>query len=174
MLRTLAGASALAFLLGSGPHVRARQANAAQSLGAAEYDEFMQLSVKQRQEQFGRLGGKDQAFLVRTHAERWLAANKAQLSRPEVRIFSEAITFVTPQLYDSPTTLEAFKRTGDIKEGVPCRVRATDAAVAFSVLLGNEFPYPRIDARWNYLSRARCWMGWHSDSVIDYIPKFPR
>jgi hypothetical protein len=155
------------------PAFAQQPADATQSSNAARYDEFMQLSNKQRQEQFSRLDSDSRAFLVRTHAERWLAANKGQLSRSDFSVFQEALTFITSQLYDSPTTLDVFKRTSDIKGRIRCRVSQTDAAEAFSVFSTMPLPYSRVDARWSYLKQAGCWMAWHAESVIDYIPTFP-
>ena len=48
MFRTLVGAAILALIFGTGSHALAQQADATQSLNAAHYGEFMQLSNKQR------------------------------------------------------------------------------------------------------------------------------
>ncbi len=168
----LVGAAVLAIILGIGGHVQTQQANTAQSLNAAKYDEFMRLSAQQRHEQFSRLGADGKAFMVRTHAERWIAANRARLSSSELGAVQEAIGFITPRLYEAPMDPQVLKQESDIKASMRCRVNTDDVVAAFSVF--NASPIRQEKARWSYLSQAKCWIGWFAESVVDYIPTLPK
>ncbi len=132
------------------------------------YDEFMRLSVRQRQEQFSRLGADSKALMVRTHAERWVAANETRLSSSELGALEEAIGFITPRLYEAPMDPQVLKRASDVKTSMRCRVNTEDVVAAFSVF--NASPTSQEKSRWSYLSQAKCWIGWFAESVVDYIP----
>ncbi len=165
MLRPFCGVIMVAVVVGTGMHAQTRQA-------IIEYDEFMQLSVQQRKEQFRGLSGDSKAFLVRTHAQRWVAANKARLSASELAAFQEAIAFVTPRIYEAPTDPEVLKRESEVKVSMRCRVNTADAVAAFNVF--DSLSTPAEKSRWSYLSQAKCWIGWFADSVVDYIPALPK
>ena len=65
-----------------------------------------------------------------------------------------------------------MKQQRDVKASMRCRVNPSDVAAAFDV-----FEHPALGAtkaRWSYLSRAKCWVGWFAESVVDYIPTIPR
>jgi hypothetical protein len=149
-----------------------QQASAAQALNPASFDEFMKLSIKQRHEQFSRLGADGKAFMVRTHAERWLAANRPRLGSSEVAVYQEAIAFVTPQIYEGPMDPHVMKQEQDVKASMRCRVNPADVAAAFDVL--GRPALGATEARWSYMDRAKCWVGWFAESIVDYIPTIPR
>jgi hypothetical protein len=135
---------------------------------AITYDEFMRLPVQHRQELFSRLGADSKALIVRTHAERWVAANRTRLSSSELGVFQEAIAFITPRIFEAPMDPQVLKRESDLKASIRCRVDTDDVMAAFSVF--DASPISREKSRWSYLSQAKCWIGWFAESVVDYIP----
>lgn len=172
MFRALVVAAALAVIAGGALGVGGRQTTPPQSPAAVKYDDFMRLSAEQRKGRFGQIGAENQAAVVRTHAERWLAANRARLDSSEVAVFQDAIAFITPRIYRGPMDPQVMKREQDIKTSMRCRVNPADVAAAFDVL-GRPAP-GATKARWSYMSRAKCWVGWFAESIVDYIPTIPR
>lgn len=171
MFRALVGAATIAVILACGVCVRGQQTTPPKPPATVNYDEFMQLSVKQRQERFRQIGAENQAGVVRTHAERWFAKNFARLQPHEVPVFQEAIAFITPQLYEQPLNPKVMKAARDVK-GVGCRVSPIDVRTAFDVF-GQSAP-TRPPVRWSYLGHAQCWFPWFAESIVDYIPTIPQ
>jgi hypothetical protein len=168
MFRTLVVAATIAVLVAGVVGARGQQPTTTKPANAITYDEFMRLPVQQRQEQFSRMGADSKALMVRTHAERWVAANRTQLGSSELGALQEAIAFITPRIYEAPMDPQALKRESDVKASMRCRVNTDDAMAAFSVF--NASPVPQGRSRWSYLSQAKCWIGWFAESVVDYIP----
>jgi hypothetical protein len=161
-------AATIAVFMGLTVGLGGQQPTPTKPANALTYDEFMRLPVQQRQEQFSRLGADSKAFMVRTHAERWVAANTTRLGSSDLVALQEAIAFITPRIYEAPMDPQVLKRESDVKAGMRCRVNTDDVVAAFSVF--NASPMPQEESRWSYLSQAKCWIGWFAESVVDYIP----
>ena len=168
MFRALIVAATMAVFMGLTVGLGGQQPTPTTPANAITYDEFMRLPVQQRQEQFSRLGPDSKASMVRTHAERWVAANKTRLGSSELGALQEAIAFITPRIFEAPMDPQVLKRENDIKTSMRCRVNTDDVAAAFSVF--NASPISQEKSRWSYLSQAKCWIGWFAESVVDYIP----
>jgi hypothetical protein len=172
MFRAFVLAATIAVLVGGAIGVRGQQPTPLKSSTTVNYDNFMRLATGQRRERFGQIGAENQAAVVRTHAERWLAGNRARLDSSEVAVFQEAIAFITPRIYQRPMDPQVMKQEQDVKSSMRCRVNPADVAAAFDV-----FGRPALgatQARWSYMSRAKCWVGWFAESIVDYIPTIPR
>lgn len=168
MLHRLTTAAVLALAIATPVGLQAQQSLA----NAADYDEFMRLPVQQRREQFSKMPAENKAFIVRTHAERWVAANKARLGSAELRALQEATTFVTPKIYATRMDPLTLKRENEVKANMRCRVNTNDAVAAFNVF--DASPIPREKSRWTYLDQAKCWIGWFAEGVVDYMPTVPK
>jgi len=168
MLHRLTTAAVLALAVATAVGLQARQSLA----NAAAYDDFMRLPVQQRREQFSKMPAENKAFIVRTHAERWVAANRARLGSAELRALQEATAFVTPKIYATPMDLLTVKRENEIKANMRCRVNTNDAVAAFNVF--DASPILREQSRWTYLDQAKCWIGWFAEGVVDYMPAVPK
>jgi hypothetical protein len=168
MLHRLTTAAVIALAIATSVGVPAQQSAAS----GADYDDFMRLPVEQRREQFSRMPADNKAFIVRTHAERWMAANKARLGSAELRALQEAIAFVTPKIYSKPMDPMTLKRENEVKANMRCRVNTNDAVAAFNVF--DASPIPREKSRWSYLDQGKCWVGWFAEGVVDYIPTASR
>ena len=73
------------------------------SLGAqvtVSYDEFGPMDDPQKIAVFNEVSPENRAVLVRTQAERWLAANRHRLSGEQVGAVARAIAFIEPSRYD--------------------------------------------------------------------------
>ena len=171
MLRV--GATTMAIIVCCWISAWSQQQTAAPTGGSTTtYDDFMRLDIKQRLERFPQLSAENMATIVRTHGERWLAKNRARLDRSEIAVFEEAIAFVTPQLYQKPLDPQVMKKEEDVKASLRCRVNPDDVLAVFDVFGRSDSTAAK--ARWTYLSRARCWIGWFAESIVDYLPPIPR
>ena len=68
------------------------------------YDEFGPMDDQQKIVVFNEVSQENRALLVRTQAERWLAAHRDRLSDEQVEAVERAIAFIEPSLYDSERT----------------------------------------------------------------------
>ena len=64
------------------------------------YDEFGPMADQDKIRVFNEVSPENRALLVRTQAERWLAANRDRLSEEQVEAVEGAIAFIRPELYD--------------------------------------------------------------------------
>ncbi len=172
MLRARIGAATIAVVLCWGISVSGQQTASPAAVATVNYDDFMRLDFKARREQFSRVSPESKATIMRTHAERWLAENRNRLSRSEVAIFQELIAYVTPDVYEKPLDPQVMKKYEDLKAGLRCRVDVRDVMEAFNVFRPPDAT--ASDRRWSYLSRARCWIYWLVDGMLDYVPRIPR
>jgi hypothetical protein len=168
MLVRVTTAAFLALVVATAAGLQAQQSSAI----AADYDRFMALAAQQRREQFGKMSAEVKAFTVRTHAERWIAANESRLGSVERAAMREAVSFITPTIFATPMAPGVLKRGSELKAHMRCRVNTDDVAAAFSVF--DASPVPQEKSRWSYLDQAKCWIGWFAESVVDYIPTLPK
>ena len=63
------------------------------------YDQFYLKSFDKRREIFNEISAENRAFLVKTHAERWLAANRSRLTREQVSAVEELNQSISPEWY---------------------------------------------------------------------------
>ena len=64
------------------------------------YDEYGPMEDQEKIAVFNEVSAENRALLVRTQAERWLAANRDRLSDEQVEAVEGAIAFIEPALYD--------------------------------------------------------------------------
>ena len=70
-----------------------------QEQGTIGYDTFFLKSFEERKEIFKEISVENRAFLVKTHAERWLAANRSRLTDEQVSVVEELIQSISPDWY---------------------------------------------------------------------------
>lgn len=63
------------------------------------YDKFFLSSDEERKEIFNEISADNRAFLVKTHVERWLAANRSRLTDEQVSVVEELIQSISPEWY---------------------------------------------------------------------------
>ncbi|RPJ83558.1 MAG: hypothetical protein EHM13_07135 [Acidobacteria bacterium] len=65
---------------------------------------------------------------MRTHAERWLEANRSRMSGAQIAAMQEAIAFLTPEIYRQPDKPELVEQERAIKDKLTCVVGRDKAA----------------------------------------------
>ncbi|MEZ5426443.1 MAG: hypothetical protein R2747_09270 [Pyrinomonadaceae bacterium] len=63
------------------------------------YQQFFRRSIKERIRIFNDISAENRALLVRTQAERWLAANRSRLDDGQISLAEELIGLITPEMY---------------------------------------------------------------------------
>jgi endonuclease/exonuclease/phosphatase (EEP) superfamily protein YafD len=84
------------------------------------YEKFMKLDASSRRARFERANAETRATIMRTHAERWLAANRARLTSAQVDLVQQVIALVTPALYRNPTDPELKKQLDALEARLRC------------------------------------------------------
>jgi hypothetical protein len=84
------------------------------------YDEFMPQPLQERLRIFNEVSAENRALLMKTHIERWLAANESRLNGEQIAIVEEMLLFITPELYQEERDIEkihpeieALRRKGE-------------------------------------------------------------
>jgi len=126
------------------------------------YEEFMKLSSSSRRARFSGANPETKAIIMRTHAERWLAANRGRLTTGQVSLVEQLIALVTPAWYRNPVDPEAKRKFDALEAQLRCRVRRSDLMAAFKPSLD---PVP---ASW--LDDLRAWFG---DCLLDRVLRQP-
>ena len=104
-----------------------------QSHDRLTYDQFMKIESTERRATFPRLTAENKAELKRTHAQRWLAANRRDLSQRQIAAVDEAIAFVTPKLYSGAGDGDTLELERAIKNKLVCALGREKAAEAFAL-----------------------------------------
>jgi hypothetical protein len=63
------------------------------------YDQFFLTPVIERREIFTEISAENRAFLVKTHAERWLALNRSRLTQEQISVVEELIQSISTEWY---------------------------------------------------------------------------
>lgn len=79
------------------------------------YDKFFLCSDEERKEIFNEISPDNRAFLIKTHAERWLAANRSRLTDEQVSVVEELIQSISPEWY---------KEKNDFSEEIDPKIEA--------------------------------------------------
>lgn len=70
-----------------------------QKQGTIGYDGFFLCSDEERRKIFNEISADNRALLIKTHAERWLAANRSRLTDEQVSVVEELIQAISPEWY---------------------------------------------------------------------------
>lgn len=84
-----------------------------QKLSDINYDQFFSKSFKERWEIFSKISADNRASLVKTHAKRWLAANRSRLNQEQISLAEELIQSITPGWYEVGPGFEKPDRKAD-------------------------------------------------------------
>lgn len=146
-------------------------AAALQQQASLSYEQFMRLSVEERLARFKLLPREDQASLRQTHAQRWLEANRSSLTRSQIELVLEAISFSAG--YRQPLAIPA--QMGRVLEGPPTRQpvdsEARKRADELERRLTCELGRANVTAAFTFLEspRRRSWI----DVVDEWLAWFP-
>jgi hypothetical protein len=103
------------------------------------YDQFFLTPVNERRNIFTEISAENRAFLVKTHAERWLAANRSRLTHEQVSIVEELIQSISPEWYK--TKLDFSKEIDPKVEAIIKKVEAVLSREDVSQLASNRSEY---------------------------------
>lgn len=67
------------------------------------YDQFYLKPFDKRREIFNEISAENRAFLVKTQAERWLAANRSRLTAKQISVVEEMNRAISPEWYKMKT-----------------------------------------------------------------------
>lgn len=81
-----------------------------QEQSTISYDEFFPKSLQERLSIFNEISAENRALLVKTHAERWLAANRSRLSNEQIAIVEEIIRSITLEWYKKESIFEKIEQ----------------------------------------------------------------
>ena len=70
------------------------------------YDEFMPQPLQERLRIFNEVSAENRALLIKTHVERWLAANRPRLTHEQVAVVEEIISYIRPEPYQAERDME--------------------------------------------------------------------
>lgn len=133
------------------------------------YDDFARLPADRKRERFFALTPEGRAMIYRTHAERWLASNRARLSGSEIAVFEEIVAFITPELYGRTLDRGLEERERALQARMRCRVSDEDVMAMMDVFEDTPVASPPRRT-WTYLSQAKCWVEWAAESLVAYVP----
>jgi hypothetical protein len=126
------------------------------------YEQFMQLSVEKRRDRFASLTADDRAALKQTHARRWLEANRASLTQPQIELVMDAISFLSASRYRNPKDGEARKHEDELQRRLTCALGRARVTAAFTFL------EPTSQRSW--IDSADEWLAWFPDCVMGADP----
>jgi hypothetical protein len=124
------------------------------------YNDFVKLAPEARREQFQRFTPEHKALIKRSHAERWLTTNRARLSDAQIAVASDAIEFVTPQIYLRPNDPDILKQEQRIKQRLTCILGYDNTRQAFVIDAASTQPEGSTSR-----SMFDRWLSWFSECI---------
>jgi len=95
------------------------------------YAEFVTLDYAARRQRFAEVNAETKAAIMRSHIADWLGKNRSRLSAGQLEVVQDAVAFVTPALYESPTDPDVEARTKALEVRLACKLRRSDIMTAF-------------------------------------------
>lgn len=62
---------------------------------------------------FNEVSAENRALLIKTHIERWLAANRSRLMPEQIAVIEEIIPFIRPEWYQPDRDREKYEREAE-------------------------------------------------------------
>ena len=73
------------------------------------YDQFMPQPLERRRQIFNEVSAENRALLIKTHVERWLAANRPRLTSEQVAVLEEISGRISPEWYREGCDIEKIQ-----------------------------------------------------------------
>ena len=73
------------------------------------YKQFFQKPFKERLNIFNEITADNRALLVKTHAERWLAANRSRLANEQINAVEDLMVALSPKWYETDRDFEKLE-----------------------------------------------------------------
>ena len=77
------------------------------------YDQFMPQPLQDRRRIFNEISAENRALLIKTHVERWLAANRPRLTSEQIAVLEEIIAYITPERYQAERDMEKIHQEAE-------------------------------------------------------------
>jgi hypothetical protein len=77
------------------------------------YDQFMPQPFKERLKIFNEISAENRALLIKTHVERWLAANRPRLTHEQIAVAEEIIPYITPERYQAERDMKEIEQEAE-------------------------------------------------------------
>jgi hypothetical protein len=77
------------------------------------YDQFMPQPLQERLRIFNEISAENRALLIKTHVERWLAANRSRLDHEQIAVIDESIRSISPEWYQAQRDEEKVMREAE-------------------------------------------------------------
>jgi hypothetical protein len=77
------------------------------------YDQFMPQPLEDRRKIFNEISAENRALLIKTHVERWMAANRPRLTGEQIAILEEIILCITPERYQAERDMEKIHQEAE-------------------------------------------------------------
>lgn len=78
------------------------------------YDEFMPQQLHERRRIFNEISAENRVLLIKTHIQRWLAANRQRLNNGQITFVEETmIPFITLERYRAERDTEKVEQEAD-------------------------------------------------------------
>jgi len=74
------------------------------------YDQFFLKPLQERVKIFNQISAENCALLIKTHAERWLVANRSRLTHEQVAIVEEIIGSISPEWYKTERVFDKIEQ----------------------------------------------------------------
>jgi hypothetical protein len=85
-----------------------------QEQSAIGYDEWMPQPLDERRRLFTDISAENRALLIKTHIERWLAANRQRLNNEQITVVEDIlIPFIIPDWYRLERDVEKVEKEAD-------------------------------------------------------------
>ena len=109
------------------------------------YDQFMPKPLEERLRIFNEVSAENCALLIKTHVERWLAANRARLDLEQITVIEEAIRSISPEWYQAQRDEEKVMREAEaLREKAEAVLSRADMIQVFT----NRAEYvPAVEAK---------------------------
>lgn len=77
------------------------------------YDQYMPQPLEERIRLFNLIPAENRALLIKTHMERWLAANRLRLDPEQVAVVEECICSISPDWYRAERDFEKVSQQAE-------------------------------------------------------------
>lgn len=81
-----------------------------QEQSTISYDQFFLKPLQERINIFNEISAENRALLIKTHAERWLAANRPRLTHEQVAVVEEIMRSISSEWYEMEQGFEKIEQ----------------------------------------------------------------
>jgi hypothetical protein len=111
------------------------------------YDQYMPQPLQERIRIFNEISAANRALLIKTHVERWLAANRPRLTHEQIAVVEEIIRSITPALYQAGID---FEKVAQVAEALRKKAEAVFSRADVMQIMSHRADYvPAVEDKNN-------------------------